>query len=304
MTTKRELMILDTSVVDDPLRSPSSPVSGGGDGGAGGVGGDDGGEVFEDGGEVFVDGGVSPAEDGSVFLPPPPIKFAADSPSAGVWTFGQLARDLAATPADAPAMIEQLFDTWLADQNVNGFTVAARSQMQQTLLNIWPRAPTGELDLDQAPMRLQAIVNRVDLRNLAAGSAGEGRFVFGVNAAGGFPQDFTVIFEFNLPAQTVQDALDWANAWHALASHPFPSEEYNAALEALTRRFAGHNAQPSGVNGSALAALRTNENVLSPSGEWELREFILSAATGRLQETTVKETPNLGFNNSQPLTAQ
>ena len=53
------------------------------------------------------------------------------------------------------------------------------------------------------------------------------------------------------------------------------------------------------MNGSGLVALRTNEIVLSPIGRWELREFALSPATGIFQETTVKETPDLGFNGTQ-----
>jgi hypothetical protein len=264
--TRRELMITDTSVVDDPVRTfgVSSP-------------GFDGGTVFGDAsaGPPALDGGAG---------------------SSGVWTFGHLLRDLAPTPADAPAMTLQLFQHWLTDQTVNGFTVAARPAIQQVLLDVWPKTATGDLDLDQPPLRLQAIVNRIDVRNLAAGSAGEGRFVFAVNGAG-FPQSFTVILEYNLPAQTQQDVQDWANLWHGLSAHPFPSEEYNTALEAITRRFSARNAGTGGVNGSNLLELRTNEIALS--SQWELRGFVLSAATGFFDETTVKETPDLSFNGTQ-----
>jgi len=174
--------------------------------------------------------------------------------------------------------------------------------MESIVLNNWPRTPEGALDLDRSPLRLQAIVNRIDTRNLAQGHAGEGRFVFGVL---GFPfaqqLQFTVIVEFDLLAQTETDVLDWANRWHALSSLPFPSEQYNAALEALTLRFSGRGAGPGHVNGSALSQLRTNEIDLSFDGVWELREFTLSAATGFLEESTVKLTPDLGFNGSQIL---
>jgi hypothetical protein len=275
VSTRHELMITDPSVVDDPVRTFGVTDPG-----------------FGDGGVVFAgDSGTTPApNDGA-----PPTS----SPSLGVWTFGHLLRELAPTPADAPALAEKLFDHWLTDQTVNGFTVSARPAMQSVLLDVWPRTPDGALDLDRAPLRLQAIVNRTDLRNLAAGSAGEGRFVFAVNGPGGFPQQFTVILEYNLPASTPADAATWASLWHGLASHPFPSEEYNAALEALTRRFAGRGASPGSVNGSALINLRTNEIALSDVGRWEFREFNLSPTTGFFDEATIKETPDLGFNGTQ-----
>src|SRR3712207_7850414 len=47
---------------------------------------------------------------------------------------------------------------------------------------------------------------------------------------------YTTLFR---SAQTEADLLKWAQDWHALGALPFPSEEYNAALEQLTERFAG-----------------------------------------------------------------
>jgi Concanavalin A-like lectin/glucanases superfamily len=275
--TGRELLIRDTSVVDDPVRTFGSTTGGFGLGGGGGVGG--------------VDAGSSPAADAVSG----PVADAGTSPSLGAWTFGHLIREAAPSPEQAPAMVLQLFQHWLTDQTVNGFTVAARPTMQQVLLDIWPKTATGDLDLDQAPLTLEAIVNRIDLRDLGAGSAGEGRFVFGVN--GQAFQSFTVILEYNLPAQTQQDITDWANRWHSLSSHPFPSEEYNAALEAITRRFTDRGASPGSVNGSALVSLRTNEIALS--FQWELRQFLLSSNTGFLDEIPLTETPDLGFNGTQ-----
>jgi hypothetical protein len=244
--TKRELMITDTSVVDDPVRGTGD----------------------------------------------------------GAWSFGHLMRQMAPTPDAAPAFVLQLFQHWLTDQTVNGFTVSARPAIQQQILDIWPKTPSGDLNLDQPPFLLQAIVNRFDLRNLSAGSAGEGRIVYALTPPAGpfgpsFGEDFTVILEYNLPAQTDQDITDWANRWHALSSHPFPSEEYNAALEAITTRFTERNAAPGNVNGSDLMQLRTNDFILSGFTRWELREFDLSAATGLFEQTTVKETPDIGFNGTQ-----
>jgi hypothetical protein len=279
--TKRELMITTTSVVDDPVRTFGNTPGGGGIGGGGG------------------DAGIGgPGDDaGSSSGGPPPD--GGSNPSLGAWSFAHLMREAAPSTDQAPAMVLALLQHWLTNQTVNGFTVAARPLMQQDVIDIWPKTPTGDLDLDQAPVTLEAIVNRVDIRNLAQGSAGEGRFVFGVN--GPAFQNFTIIVEYVLPAQTQADVLGWAQRWHALSSHPFPSEEYNAALESLTRSFTDRGSLPSGVNGSALAELRTNEIALSGFQRWELRGFVLSPSTGFFDETTVKETPDLSFNGTPTL---
>lgn len=280
VSTPRELMITDTSVVDDPVRTAGvTDPSGGGfaDAGVGiGVGG--GGLPFNgDSGPPAVDSGSAPPA------------------STGVWTFGHFMRELAPSDAQAPAFTLALFQHWLTNQTVNGFTVAARPAMQQVLLDAWPKTATGDLDLDHPPLRLNAIVNRIDLRNLAAGSAGEGRLVFAVNGPG-FPQLFTVIVEFNLPAQTEDDVQAWANLWHGLSALPFPSEAYNAALEAIVHKFTDRGTG-TGINGSNLIELRTNEIALS--FQWELRAFQLDAATGFFDETDLKETPDLSFNGTQ-----
>jgi hypothetical protein len=320
VSTRRELMITNVSVVDDPIRTAgTSNGNGGGGGGTGGIG--SGGNTGEAGAPDFPPdlppkgspagtasapgaggstsgaGASDPVKGGSG-----PVGGSGGSggsgPSsglpAGAWSFGHLMREMAPTPEAAPAMTLKLLQHWLTNQTVNGFTVASRPAMQQLLIDIWPKTANGELDLDQSPLTLQAIVNRIDIRNLAEGSAGEGRFVYGVN--GPTFGNFTVILEYNLPAHSAQDVTDWANRWHALGSLPFPSETYNAALEAVTRRFTDRNASPGSVNGSALVELRTNEIALS--FQWELRSFALSPTTGLLDEVTVKETPDIGFNNS------
>ena len=90
--------------------------------------------------------------------------------------------------------------------------------------------------------------------------------------------------------------MAWANAWHALGAADPGSEEYNAALQAITERFAGRNARSGRgcPNGSAINAVRTNEIDFGSNGLWELREFVLSPTTGMLVPATVKLTPDLG----------
>lgn len=216
---------------------------------------------------------------------------------AGVWTFARLMENMAPTAEQAPAMVRAMFDTWLTDQVVNGFSIPARPELQSLVLDPWPKLADGRLDLTRAPLRLLAIVNRIDVRLLDQGHAGEGRFVFGVLSPRG-TEEFTIILEYRLPATTEADVLDWAARWHALGSLPFPSEEYNAALQQITEGFAGRNAEPGRPNGSALAQLRTNEIALAPV--WELREFALSAE-GALVPATVKLTPDESFNRTSAL---
>jgi hypothetical protein len=226
----------------------------------------------------------------------------SSDPRTGAWTFGALMQAMAPSPDQAPAMVLKLLQTWLTDQQVGGFVVPARPSMQQLVIDPWPKTSTGDLDLTKAPLRLSAIVNRIDVRNLNQGKAGEGRFVFSVLDPSGFAPflpGFTVIVEYNLPATTDADVLTWANRWHALSSHPFPSEEYNAALQALTAQFAGANIAPGQPNGSSLAQLRTNEIALGP--EWELREFHLSPTTGFFQEAGDALTPDLSLNGTPTL---
>ena len=165
VSTPHELMITDTSVVDDPVRTfgvtdPDGGIAfedaGVGSGGSSSGGSSSGGSSGSGsgGGPIPLAAALDAGADGSSPAP---------SASQGVWTFGHLLRELAPTPADAPALVEKLFDHWLTDQSVNGFTVAARPAIQSVLLDIWPRTPDGALDLDHSPLRLlQAIVNRTE----------------------------------------------------------------------------------------------------------------------------------------------
>jgi hypothetical protein len=174
--------------------------------------------------------------------------------------------------------------------------------MQSLVLDFWPRTADGALDLAQAPLRLQAIVNRFDLRDLSHGDAGEGRFVFAFDNpfVTFFPLQATLILEYKLPAASDADVQGWASSFHALGAMPF-GEGYNAALQAITERFAGRNARPDHPNGSAINAVRTNEIDFSDNGIWQLRAFGLSADTGLLAPVPVDLTPDRSFNSTSTL---
>jgi hypothetical protein len=214
----------------------------------------------------------------------------------GVWSFKHLMEAMAPTPEDAPAMVEQMLTSFTTNQTVNGFDIGPRPGMQSQI-DFWPRTPDGKLDLGTPLVQLNAIVNRFDLRNLAAGDAGEGRFVFAFlfpNTP--FPRQATIILEYKLPATTADDVQAWANAWHGLGSMDVGSEPYNQALEVITERFAGRGMRPGQPNDNAVNAVRTNEIDFGVNRVWELREFVLSADTGMLVPATIKLTPDLSFN--------
>jgi hypothetical protein len=234
----------------------------------------------------------------------------------------------------ASAFVDAWLVQWMSDQSPNPTVSAstARTNIELIVTRPW-RVASGcaaddascVLDMAKAPFRLVAIVNRPDLRIVANdGSAigGEGRFVFqlvsptiGRNVAGGpieiidptpRPQKFTVIFEYSLPVADTTDTLKWASRWHELGSLPF-GEEYNGALRNITNDFSGADRDARRPNGNALNQIRTNEVAtqgarrfgaeapLSVPQIWELREFRLSAATGRLAQHTVNLEPSRDF---------
>jgi len=223
----------------------------------------------------------------------------ADDPRTGAWTFGRLMQRLAPSDDKGPDVAENMLRSFLSPQTINTFNVDPRPNMNSLVLSRWPRTADGKLDLVRAPMRLLAIVNRLDLKDLTKNKAGEGRIVFGVLHPGGSPMEFTVIFEYLLPARSEDDFNAWANKFQALQALPFPSEDYNVALQAITDSFSMRGALASGVNGSSLIDVRTNEIALS--AVWQLREFHLSPATGFLAPATLFDTPDSSFNRSDTL---
>lgn len=203
-------------------------------------------------------------------------------PVSGAWHFGKLMTHMAGG-RDPSAFVVAWLRHWETDVVVNGQTVPARPAMTD-IIDAWPKLADGRLDLTQPPMRLLAIVNRIDLRD--DDDAGEGRFVFGV-LQNGSPLSFTVILEYDLPLD-VQSVDDWAADWHALGASAPGSVTYNTALQAITDAFTGPGVLPARPNGSAISQVRTNEIALA--GPWELREFKLGAA-GRLKQRAVALTP-------------
>ncbi|HEX2569308.1 MAG TPA: choice-of-anchor X domain-containing protein [Polyangia bacterium] len=196
----------------------------------------------------------------------------------GKWTFGYLMRQMAG-PIDPSVFVLNWLNRWLVNQTVNGFTVPARPNMSD-IINSWPQLPDGKLDLDRSPMKLLAIVNRIDLaKNVGYGASGgaEGRFVFQWmdprTCTASITQPFLIILEYGVPRSSCFALRDWAQRWRALGTLALGSPAYNAALDALTDEFTKAGAAPAKPNGSAINQIRTNEFKLA--SPWELREFHL-----------------------------
>ncbi|MDQ1523422.1 MAG: hypothetical protein QOE47_1346 [Pyrinomonadaceae bacterium] len=253
----------------------------------------------------------------------------------GRWTFGYLMTQMANQPVTGihpSTFVRNWLNKWMSNQTVNGWTVAQRQKIQTLVIDPWVAAsggPNRPLNLAIAPFKLLAIVNRVDLRSAGrgygGGSAGEGRFVFGVidrTGAGGIDPypgagsrncretQFTVIAEYGIDRRGCA-IRDWGRQWYNLKFHALGSPSYNAALQAITDQFTAANVAPHKPNGSALNQLRTNEvelqlGVANPP-IWELREFKIGGESppvnpGQLEEVTVKLTPDLTRNRTTLLT--
>lgn len=252
-------------------------------------------------------------EDPSRTFNPCDMTATAGNPN-GVWTFGELMRQMASPSpgsiANDAATITFMMDwlnTWAIANTINGDNVPARANISsvistwQTLsdqANLAAGNPIGPLLVERCPFRLMAIVNRLDLRGSSGygfSDAGEGRLVFCALDDLCNSREFTVIFEYGInkkKCETVKSfALEWANLSDPALGIGTPA--YNAALEAITLQFTQSGTNTAKPNQSSINQLRTNEIALA--SPWELREFNLTAA-GNLSLVDVKMEPARKFN--------
>lgn len=242
----------------------------------------------------------------------------------GVWTFKHLMTEMANQPLTGITPEDFTLEfllTWLFPRTINGDLVADRGAMWTKVIEPWLDASGGfQLDLDRAPFRLLAIVNRLDLRKTTTGGgyfgssgipldAGELRFVFGVvdpNEKGDCEAlPFTVIFEYGVPISGCFGVRDWAREWTKLNIFPSFGTAYRNQLATLTEQVVVRDAAPAKGNGNAINQIRTNEIALA--GPWEMNEFTLTDETngnvpvnGWLQLHTVAQTPDDGVYSPTP----
>lgn len=264
----------------------------------------------------------------------------------GAWTFNTLMLAIAGLPAGSnPQPAEQMLMNVLADfAYPNGVTIGNFTAQQRpaatNFFNHWPLDTNTEdmctnpltqgrqvcLSLAQAPVHLNAIVNRVDTGRLSTSSnqAGQLRFVFGVTmdptdstghqCESSGSQSFNIILEYTVPPNTLSNgftALGWAQAWAALSNdcpNGFTSPDCNARgggpgdfnfdLNQIVSRVVGAGqGGPDTPNGSALFDIRTNEAELGPLAIWEMRQFKLQTVGTQdtLVETAVPQTPDASY---------
>lgn len=237
----------------------------------------------------------------------------------GPWTFKHLMTEMAQGSGHSPEeFTRRWLETWLAPQTINGDLVDARPDMLSKVIQPWQQASGSErLNLDIAPFRLLAIVNRADLRRTASSAggygggggtqpvdAGELRFVFGVVTPPRWNdnrtcelQRFTTILEYGVPREGCVEAREWARSWTQLNQFGGFTADYLAHLEGLTETVVRAGAAPDKGNQSAINQIRTNEIALGLV--WEMREFTLTderngdaPVSGLLRPHTVAQTPD------------
>lgn len=199
---------------------------------------------------------------------------------------------------------------WLANSPVNGFNIPPRMGILDYFPG-WDGVNANTLDMDRLPFRLLAIVNRIDLGNIAAygnsnpNKPGEIRFVFGLlkmnsigscignGIAGGIDQ-MTVIFEYSDATNSCSTSKALANDWLDLdagvinGTAPLGGTDYMAALKLITDTVTVQGA-------NKLNQLRTNDFAFDGLGSislpWQLREFVIGDPAPDLIPTTIKQTP-------------
>jgi hypothetical protein len=265
----------------------------------------------------------------------------------GAWTFKKLWMSVINTNSVpvAEQALQSFLNNWENNQTINtNFVVVPRNNPHNLalgmsgLLQNWPKDPRpnnncagGHCPSLEAPVRLNAIVNRLDLSGQPGQTAGgELRFVFGVTAGEGAQGQcfedkskgpgppnvlFNIIFELHVPPSYTLP--QWAAAWDSLPKDNFDYENcpadgcYVPLLEStITDNVvqATSCTDPKGHPNTCLFHIRTNEfalrdETLQNGNFWEQREFYIQkyGPPNVLAEKDVAQTPDGSFNTAGEL---
>ncbi len=247
----------------------------------------------------------------------------------GAWTFGTLAENMA-NPASTGVTVKQFLKSWVrqwtVDQTIAGANVPLRENVITFLIGPWLKKAYGNPGLNvtlsnweslwdaaaltdyalkvNAPFKLTAIVNRIDLRGNSAyglnpAGSGETRFIFtlvspfAISGTGipfpstaGMPpvttiQDFgqsaqfgsfvdwrgmNVILEYLNPPLNRCGLKSLGQSWLDLSQYPTFGSSYNSDLQAITDLVTVANSNPARPNRSAIGRIRTNERIFYATG--------------------------------------
>ncbi len=284
--------------------------------------------------------------------------------SSGVWTFGSLMLRMAnpsVTGVSTKNFLKEWVRTWLTSQSIGSFAggnnpaaasynnVRTRANAMRHLIAPWltksylnlgtplPLNTNFVNDWEtlwdnlhdtsiqrNAPFKLMAIVNRIDLRgnqayNSELTNAGETRFIYTLidpttgnpplheNPTAGYdpapPGGFidwigmNVIIEYGNPFTDNCDLKSFAQQWYDLSSYPLGSWQYNDALELITNQVTDNNvAIDKNINNSALNQIRTNEKIFQPQPialinietDWSIPDW-------QLRQFELPENSNTGY---------
>ena len=239
----------------------------------------------------------------------------------GAWSFKTLVSNMAngfSTP-------EQFLVDWVnnflfsvSTLPLSGDATTDRVSSRTKLIRAWlkncgiplvgPGVPAGWqtnplLKAEEFPVRLLAIINRLDLRGNSGyggfSNSGEGRFVFcfidsntpTCSNGNNIPGTMTFILEYGVPLKKCTDVKDYATKWWNLRTTPFDPlgapGVFNSTLEAITKVFTAANANIARPNKSALNHFRTNDFLRIPfdiaQDPWDIRDFEIDAVTHKLK---------------------
>jgi len=171
--------------------------------------------------------------------------------------------------------IQNWLNQWHQDTLPSGVPTLARSTA--VFQWYWP-----DLTPETAPFILSAIVFRPDLASNY--SEGELRFVYNLIDSVGRAEDFSIIFEFQLPRY---NQLFWKDELHQLSTLDF-GPTFNTKLIQLLSMASNEGAR-----------LRTNDFVLAPT--WDLREFSINENLGSIEQVALPQTPDISWNETSDL---
>lgn len=248
----------------------------------------------------------------------------------GVWSFGRLITNMAnqpvtgVTPKDFLTNWVDNFLFGLHNHPASTDATTNRLTSKTRLVKAWMRnsgltPPAGPLPanwaslplkVEEFPVRLLAIVNRLDLRGNSGygvfSNAGEGRLVFcfvdsnnNCSHGNNGPGTMTFIFEYGIPINNCLSLNKYASSWWNLRTQAF-GPAFNVKLEAITNVFTKINANPAKPNRSALNHLRTNDFLMSP---WVIRDFEIDATSKRLKLVHPSKEPMDNANGFTPSVA-